>query len=343
MISESELVRAARVFLADYMAVARGESVLITADRNADLRLVDALVGVAAELDAKPAILLAPPLPYQGQLANPYITDLQKAAFAAADVWIDLAFPYFAGCEIHDELMKAKRSRYVLVGDVAADGFVRLFGKVDLDLYFEAQCAFDAVFGEAAGAACRITSPLGTDVTFKLTKSGFTKPRRATAPGMYLVPGSCSISNDVDSVVGRVAVSAAFHEYYERLETPIMLEVDGTIRKVIGGGHSRFPLERAILRAGGGKFGSIIHFTHGLHPAARVTGKSFIEDMRTIGSNAVGLGIPWWLPGGGENHPDTIVTQHSVFIDGKSIVVDGEIVGPPDLAKCAARLVLAGG
>ena len=93
-----------------------------------------------------------------------------------------------------------------------------------------------------------------------------------------------------------------------------------------------------MLRAGGGEYGSIIHFTHGLHPAARLTGKCFIEDMRTIGSNAVGLGIPWWEPGGGENHPDTVLTEQSVWIDDRQIIRDGAIVSPPQLAELAAKL-----
>jgi Rieske 2Fe-2S protein len=49
--------------------------------------------------------------------------------------------------------------------------------------------------------------------------------------------------------------------------------------------------------------------------------------------------IPFWLPGGGENHPDALVTQQSLWIDGARIAVDGVIVDPPPLAALAARLV----
>jgi hypothetical protein len=93
-----------------------------------------------------------------------------------------------------------------------------------------------------------------------------------------------------------------------------------------------------MLRAGGGEYGSIIHFSHGLHPAARMTGRCFIEDMRTIGSNAVGLGIPWWEPGGGENHPDTVLTEQSVWIEGEQIIRDGALVAPATLSERAAKL-----
>jgi hypothetical protein len=97
-------------------------------------------------------------------------------------------------------------------------------------------------------------------------------------------------------------------------------------------------MDRALKRAGGGEYGYIIHFTHGIHPAARATGKSFIEDMRVTGNDAVGMGLPWWIPGGGENHPDAILFQQSIWIDGNKIVEDGAIVGPPPLAKLADEL-----
>jgi len=70
-----------------------------------------------------------------------------------------------------------------------------------------------------------------------------------------------------------------------------------------------------------------------------VTGESFIEDMRATGNDAVGLGVPFWLPGGGENHPDAILSQQSLWIDGRPVVQDGVIIAPPPLATLAATLV----
>ena len=234
--------------------------------------------------------------------------------------------------------MAIKSVRYILGGDMGRGSFSRLFGAVDFDQYFEAQGEFDKVFVAAIGKKIRITTPLGTDVSFSLGKSGFAKPRRAANPGMYLVPGSCSIAPQIETVRGKVVVTSGFHEFYETLAAPITLIVNGKISELLGGGPSREPLNRAMLRAGGGEYGSIIHFTHGLHPAARITGECFIEDMRTIGSNAVGLGIPWWEPGGGENHPDAVLIEQSVWIEDQQIIRDGAIIAPAPLAELAAEL-----
>jgi len=332
---EQVLLSAAERLVNDYMAVRSGEQVLITTDTKTDQAIANVIANAAARSGARPVILLARQLPFQGGLADPFITDIQADAIKSCDVWIDLTFPYFAGSHVHDEAMKTKKVRYLLTGDLDAGGFSRLFGLVDLDQLYEAQREFDDIFIAAKGKKCRVTCPLGTDVSFELSLSGLTKSRRADKPGMYLVPGSFSIPPKVETVRGRIVVVTSFHEYYEYLKSPIVLEVDGKIKSISGGGPSRVPLERAVLRTGGGGYGSIIHFTHGMPPAARLTGGSFIEDMRTTGSNAVGLGIPWWEPGGGENHPDAVLIEQTVWIDDNKIIENGIIVGPDSLVAKA--------
>ncbi len=332
------LAAAADVLIRDYMAVKAHESVLITADTESDRRAVDAVMNAAKTAGAKPVVLIAPQLPFQGALADPYIAPTLAGAVAHADVWIDLTFPYIAGSHVYDEAMQAGRVRYLLGGDMGAAGLARLLGQVDLDRYYAVHQAFDEITGAAVGREVRITDALGTDVTFTLAKPGYAKPRRADRPGMVVVPGACTMFPEHESVKGVIRVGATFHEYYTPLADPISLEVDGRIRAIAGGGAERKVLDRALRRAGGGEFGYVIHFTHGVHPAARVTGTSFIEDMRVAGNDAVGLGIPWWLPGGGENHPDAIVFQQSLWVDGVQIADNGTLVNPPHLTKLADAL-----
>lgn len=334
--TNDDLLHAADTLLADLMRTKAGDEVLITADPATDARVTEAVFAAARRLGAHPLAVVVPQLPFQGKLADPFISPAQAKLFLNADVWIDLTFPYIAGAHAHDEAMKGGRVRYMLGGDMNAGAFDRLFGQIDLDAYFDMQYEFDRVF--APGRKCRITCAKGTDVTFTLAKSSLVKRRHADQPGMYVVPGTCSIAPDIATVKGTIVVSHSFHEYYAPLPSLVTLEVDGPIRSMRGGGAAHAPLERALLRAGGGKYGSIIHFAQGMHPAARVTGTSFIEDIRATGSNAVGLGIPWWEPGGGENHPDAVVLEQNVWLDGEPIIEAGQIVAPSTLAKKAAAL-----
>ena len=334
-----DVARAADVLVRDYMAVKAGEIVLITADLATDPELASALVTATERAAARPSVLTIPQLPYQGRLADPFVPPVVAGAASACDVWLDLTFPYLAGSHVCDEILAAGRVRYLLGGDMGCAGLARLFGGMDLDIYYDVHRAFDDLTAAALGRPVRITDRAGSDVTFTLANPGFTKLRRADRPGLYFVPGSCTMFPDPESVRGVLHVVAAFHECYTRFTTPLALTLDGRIREVRGAGADRVVLERALRRAAGGEYGHVIHFTHGVHPAARMTGESFIEDMRTTGNNAVGLGIPFWLPGGGENHPDAILTQQSIWIDGTPIVEDGILVGPPHLAKLAEKLV----
>src|SRR3546814_8977727 len=99
----------------------------------------------------------------------------------------------------------------------------------------------------------------------------------------------------MESVQGILRFKSVFHEYFTTLEEPLEVQVDGKIREIRGGGVDRLVLERSLKRAGGGGYGYMIHFTYGMNPGARATGRSFIEDSRVMGNNAVGMGLPWWI------------------------------------------------
>jgi len=334
-----DLARAALVMMRDMMCVSAGEHVLVTADTGSDPDAVAAVVNAAHALGARVASMtLAPPLPFQGGLANPYMPDPVTAAAQHCDAWIDLCMPYIAGAAVYDTAMKNGRTRYFLAADIGADGIVRIFAGADLDQVFTVSDTFNALLAESAGRRCRFTTPLGTDVSFTLAAPEGLAIERATRPGGYFVPGTVMVIPELETVKGTIVCESTFHEYYTTLEAPYVFEVDGQIRRVSGGGTELRAIDRALKRAGNGAYGNIVHFTCGYHPAARFTGRSFIEDQRVIGANAVGLGLPQWVEGGGENHPDCVMRNQSFWIDDQQLIADGTIVWPPDLADAAASL-----
>ena len=336
--SDLRVTHAARVLVADHFCTRRDESVLVTADTATDGALVAALVDAAVAVGARPAVITMPRLPFQGTLADPFIADPVRIAVQHCDVWFDLTFPYMAGSHAYDTAMAAKRPRYVLIGDLGAAGLGRLYGTVDFDRLFTVQSAIDALIAHSEGAACRVTTPAGTDLRFTLGKPATRKTRHADTPGSQTVPGSAMVFPVPETVRGTVMLEAAFHEYYGRLGSPIVLTVDGKIREVSGDGAEAAAMDRSLRRAGGGDYGYVIHLSHGFHPAARFAGTSFIEDIRVAGHNAVGLGLPWWVPGGGENHPDGVVTNQSMWIGDVPVVEAGVLRQPPEAASLLATL-----
>jgi len=327
-----ELFRAAQAFLIDYLNYKGSEQLVITGDTAGDKAVIEALSAAAIAAGGRPLTIIIPQLPYQGKLADPYLQPALGAAVNNADVWVDVTFPYIAGSDLHAACMKQDRTRYMLASDMNADALLRLFGTCSMDDYFPLQDALDRKLAAGVGKTVRITSALGTDVSFTLGKPHSTRTRHAEKPGMYTIPGSCSLTPELESVKGRIVVETVFHEYYTPLKEPITIEVDGRIQRISGGGAERAILDRALIRAGGGQYGYIIHFTQGLHPQARFTGRCFVDDMRMLGSDAVGMGLPWWVPGGGENHPDAVMTMQSVWLDGQQIVDQGRIVNIEDAA-----------
>ena len=234
--------------------------------------------------------------------------------------------------------MTKGRARYFLGADIGADEIVRLMGGADLDGMFALGDAFGDLIAEAAGKECRITNPLGTDVCFALAKPEGFAFSRATEPGGYFVPGTVMVLPEMESVRGSIVTRNMFHEYYTELAEPMTLTIDGQVKDVIGGGPENKVMRRALTRAGNGAFGYVVHFTCGFHPAARYTGQCFIEDQRVAGYNAIGLGLPFWVPGGGENHPDCVISMQSMWIEGQQIIQDGMIISPTQLVTMAEDL-----
>jgi 2,5-dihydroxypyridine 5,6-dioxygenase len=334
------LRRAARVLVGEQFDVRPGEDVLISADTRTEPALIAAITGAVEDARGRPMTATVAQLPFQGTLADPYLPDALAAAAAASDVWLDLCFPYLAGSTLHDGAMKAGRTRYALIATAGAASFARLYGGVDFPALMDYQVALVEYLDTMAGARVRFTCPSGSDVSFTLDQVKLKRERVARSPGMHTVPGAQSLYPARSSVAGRIVLRAVFDEYYRLLRRPISLEVDERILSLSGAGAEDKPrLERALARAAGGRgYGSLIHFTLGFHPAARITGQHFIEDIRALGTNAIGMGLPWWEEGGGENHPDGVVMDQSVWIDGELIVDAGQIVGPKSLTVLHDRV-----
>lgn len=334
--------RAGHVLMADHMRVQAGESVLITADLRGDPNVGAVLLSAAAQLGARPILAQMPPLPLQGKLADAHLSDALRAALAAADCWIDLTHPYIAGSEAHDVAVKAGRVRGLVAGGMDCTALAHLYDGVPLDVLYEAQQGFDQLVAASVGKRCRLTDERGTDVEFVMGKATGAKPRHAVTPGAtYSLPGSVVMYPELESVRGRIVIVAAMHDWYGALERPLTLEVDGAIRRILEDGPDVALLDRALRRAGGGTYGHVIHFSYGLHPAARYRGSCFVEDIRALGANAIGFGRPWWEPGGGENHPDGLILRQNLWIDGEQVVRNGLVVAPAPIAQALASAISA--
>ncbi len=327
------LARAARTLVSGHFAVKPGESVLVTADTKTEPAVLEALGNAVVEAGGKLHLAIAPQLPFQGALSDPFVPDSLKAAAVASDVWLDFCFPYHAGSGAHDAAMAGKRCRYGLIAIPKAESFERLYGNVDFPAMMDFNVALAEYFQEATGETVRFTCPAGTDLSFTLDKLKTPRLKVCDKPGMHTVPGTQSVYPVKETVKGTIVIRALFDEYYRLLREPIVIEADGKIQGFTGGGREDRPsFDRALRRASAdGDYGFFIHFTLGFHPGTTLSGDCFIEDIRLPGSNAIGMGLPWWEPGGGENHPDGIVLDQSFWVGDRQIAQDGHFCGPQHL------------
>lgn len=335
------LLRAADNLVRDSFAVRPGEGVLITADTRTETALLDAVVASVLRAGAQPVVTLCPVLPYQGGLSDPFVPDALRAAMAAADVWLDLCFPYHAGSTGHSAAIAAKRCRYGLVAIGSTASLERIYGCVDFPALMDFNIALAEFVRDAVGEAVRFTCPRGSDLRFELDAMKLVRPRSAVEPGIYTVPGTQSLYPKPGTTRGRIVIQALFDEYYRALRLPITIEAEGRITRLAGGAaEDRSSFHRALIRAGGeaGGYGGFVHFTCGFHPGTMMTGQQFIEDIRVPGTNAIGMGLPWWEPGGGENHPDGIVFDQSLWIGDIRLMDEGVFVGPEPLARLHAAM-----
>jgi hypothetical protein len=334
----AELSIASTRLFDEFFAAKASERLVITVDTGSDQALARTLFDAALARGLQADIILSAQLPFQGRLADPYISPALAAAVLHCDIWVDLTFPYLAGSDPHDAAMKTGRVRGLLGGDIRSANFSRLFGCSDIGALRELRLALQRFIADNVGRRCRVTTPLGTDVTFTLGKNSdpFKEPHRDS--GNYTPPGSVVLPPEPDTVKGVIVVEAMLHEYYARCRKPMRFELDGKITDIKGDDSDVRVASRALRRAAGNDYGSVIHFTHGFHPFARSTGESFLEDIRVVGANAIGFGVPWWLPGGGENHPDAVAMNHSVEVDGKPIIEGGQIVGPSELVEADLKV-----
>ena len=130
---------------------------------------------------------------------------------------------------------------------------------------------------------------------------------------------------ELESVKGSVVTRNMFHEYYTELAEPMTLVIDGKVREVIGGGPENKVMRRALARAGNGEFGYVVHFTCGSTRRRAIPASA---SSRTSAWRATRdrLGLPFWVPGGGENHPDCVISMQSLVDRGERILRDGAIV-----------------
>lgn len=169
----------------------------------------------------------------------------------------------------------------------------------------------------------RVTTQLGTDITFYVGKSGFF----GKDGGSFDVPGSYGnlpegeVSFSPETCEGVFVVDASFPEL-GLLEDPITFKVRAGSVYEITGPHADNIIKR--LDRVGPKAYLVAELGVGLNPKAKVIG-NILEDEKVIGTVHIAVGNN--LSYGGDNdvplHLDGVIRDPDIFVDGKPIMKAG--------------------
>lgn len=177
----------------------------------------------------------------------------------------------------------------------------------------------------------RITSPLGTDLSFLITgRQVAVDPGVIRQPGYYNLPaGECYIAPVEDSANGLLVVDKSFPGIL--IEEPIRLTFKkGRVVDIQGGTEAEELLrviETGERQPDGEGCRVIAELGIGTNPAARITG-NVMTDEKVMGTIHIAIGHNAVAPYNGKNkapiHLDGVMGNPTLIVDGETLIDNGE-------------------
>ena len=338
-----ELGKAADIVVRDLFALKPGETFVITADTECDLRVINATARAAFAAAAKPMVILhAAPLGV-GKAADSMLPVAALAgALKGADAWVEFNNQWLLYSTPYDIAFEEnKKLRHLNLVGMNPDMMVRCIGRIDFTALQRFQEAFSQMLSNSRHV--RITTSAGEDVEFDHALDLPIRCRMGYAhkPGSEMLAGQISSTPVFDSIHGTIIFDGSLVPPCGKLEEPICLTIDaGTITKVEGGVQAR-EFDAWMNSFNHPQMKRLAHLSYGFHPGAKLTG-DIVEDERVWGSTEWGIGsVPATIvpPNGypAPSHCDGISLNSSVWLDGKQIMDKGRLVNE-ELVELARKL-----
>jgi 2,5-dihydroxypyridine 5,6-dioxygenase len=319
--------------LMEYAAVTAGEQVLILTEHGTDPVVVQAISAAAAYRNADVHVLSVPPFSAGGwDRATP--SALVPAAHHAADVVISLTWwgeVHTAGL-FFDEIAR-RRARFVSLHQTATAAALATGPRFPLDLYFALEARATALL--ASASEIRVTTALGTDVTFRdFATAGHHAP---LVPGMWRPFPYGGVNFYPDRTDGVVVIEECTVTGVPADRTTVTL-ADNRVTAIDGSAAA------AELRRYAPTGYYLRHALIGLNPKVRSAGGSQFEREKHAGAFYCGLDA--LTPAGaadrsgpGHAHCDCQFDRPTITVDGTGLVDDGclLLLDDPDIRALAER------
>lgn len=302
----------------------RGDPLLIIADTSNELNLAEACLGAAIRAGADAQLIIKPRYP-RGTASRP--GPILSDAIRASKLVLALA-----GGIVRAPAMIEARANGTRLLSTNVEGIEDYVVRALLDTDYDAMIRNAERIAKLweATDTCRITSPQGTELSFKH------RPRRA-----IVGDGALSEDGEVDFFPG-AQVSIAPVE--ESINGTIVIDASDSVQGVVHAPYS-FTMERGVIvNIEGGKEADVMrnwlesrndptifklcHSSIGLNTQAGISG-NMIEDERMLAAIDFGFGYQDPKFGGtvglSPYHMDIMLATPTVYLDGKEMSGGGKL------------------
>jgi leucyl aminopeptidase (aminopeptidase T) len=316
-----EMARTAHRVIADYMAVTRGEVVVIVVDDRTSSSIWQALAGQTLAIGGTPVVTMMAALAKSGMEPPAPIA----AAMCKANVVIAAASRSMYHIEAKNQAKQAG-ARGVFNAPYLEDGWIEGAMTADfLEIRKQAERLRDRL---ARGKRAKVTTPAGTDVSMVIEGrkpvGWLTGVCRSPGEVSAFPGGEVSLPPLEGTTEGRIVLEHIMTDI-GRLAQPIVLTVEkGECVKIDGG------VEAHALAAhidGVKNATNIAELGIGLNPKSRLTG-GITEVKKRLGTAHMALGDSAAGYGGkvtSDVHLDGMLMNVRIEIDGEVIVENGEV------------------
>ncbi|MBS3781536.1 MAG: aminopeptidase [Candidatus Thermoplasmatota archaeon] len=347
MAYDFELGKSGRTLVRDILEVEEGDNVVITADTNSNKEVVKATASEVFTAGGKPMVVWNPTPEGVGKAADPMLPQKTLAgALKEADVWIEYNEQWLLYSTVYDKVIEASDDiRYICLVEMNPDMMVRTIGRVDMPKLAE----FLKIVAKETGEAeeVRVTTPAGTDLEFEnhperdmIVHSGDIMRGKSS-----MLPGQISWSPKFESINGKLVFDGSLVPPVGLIDTPIEMTIEAGKVVEIEGGTEAKQFEKWLASFDDENMYRLAHISYGFNPGAKLTG-NIVEDERIWGGTEWGLGnvgsklVPEQEGGiPASSHCDGICTDSSVWLDGKQLLDEGEIVNFSRLVELADQLL----
>ena len=340
---EFELGKAVQIIANDCLSLKNGETIVITADTQTDMRVVNAMAQASFSAGAKPMIIWMATPPGPGGMVDDFLPSASlRGALMEADCWIEFNRQYINYSKTMEYVCaNNKKLRYLIMPGMVVDVMVRMF--VNVDQYALRDFVELIAAKTRAAKKVRITSQNGQDVEFENDPSHPVRGETGfcNEPGMSNLAGQIGWCPALDTINGVIVFDGSLVPQFGLVSQPVKVFMEKGVVQKVEGGREAAEWEAYLRSFNHPQMLRPAHVCYGFHPGAQLTGQ-IGEDERVWGCTQWGFGAigSVFIPPDGifaPSHTDGITLNSSVWLDGVQITKDGVILDE-ELKKFAKKL-----